>query len=348
MKVAIVQEFVPTYREAFFSGLNEALGGQLTLFVNHPNSSLACKQIVFSNNVFFGGITHGILDLSVFDHYDAVVLSYDMRWTLLYRALLRRRTYKLFLFGHGMGRRSSLAKLKASIIRLSQGFIAYEEPGADFFAERGVQQSKLAFMGNTVAVEDHHLSKKSRDYFIYMGRLQERKGLDDLIRAYAKLSDAYKSRAGLLFMGDGDLRGDLEALAVSLGVDEQCQFVPGSYDPLVVRSYLTRAIAYVSPGHVGLGVLHAFAYGVPVITRRDVFHGPEVCNVRDGDNGILVGAGDSQLKDAMSTYLNYPELHKAHCQSAYESYSSNRTMQKMIQRFHDALVLFSGESHSGR
>jgi glycosyltransferase involved in cell wall biosynthesis len=51
---------------------------------------------------------------------------------------------------------------------------------------------------------------------------------------------------------------------------------------------LRIAAAVVIPGKVGLAVNHAFAHGVPVITRLSDLHAPEVEYIRPGHNGLIV------------------------------------------------------------
>jgi len=336
MKVAIIQEFVPPYREPFFNQLNDRLGGNLTIFLIKKNYSIECEQRVFQNVDFIGNFIHSQLCLSAFDEFDLVVMMFDLRWSLLYRLLMRRHE-KLVLWGHGMGSRKLLARIKTSFIHRSLGFIAYEKHGATFFGERGIPEHKLASMGNTVNVVDFALSTKPRRYFIYMGRLQARKGLNQLIRAFALLPKEMQKQSGLLFLGDGEICAELEEVAESTGVQEHCQFVPGSYDSQLVKGYLDEAIAYVSPGHLGLGVLHAFAYGVPVISRKGAAHAPEVVNVEDGRNGYLTEDSDQAIMMAMQSYLVSPEVHQRHCDAAYRRYAEHRTMEKMTARFAGAL-----------
>jgi len=340
MRVAIIQEKIPPYRIPFFSQLNEQLKGGLTVFSGDDPSDIAFHHQQIRIRRKGDWVLPLGLDKAALAEFDVVVMMFDLRWLTLYHLLLCHH-HKLVLWGQGMGSRKILASLKTRLISRSRGFLAYEESSENFFMQRNVEPEKLAHVGNTVAVGKHALSAKQRHYFIYMGRLQARKCLDQLIRAFALLPKAMQEQSGLLFLGDGAIRGDLKTLAHSSGVQQHCQFVPGSYDPQVVKDYLDEAIAYVSPGPVGLGVLHAFGCGVPVITRRNVGHGPEVENVDDGRNGFLTADSDQAVMQAMQCYLNSSELHRSHCEAAYRRYAEHRTMDKMVDRFVNALQCFS-------
>lgn len=342
MKVSIIQEIVPPYREAFFNQLNDSLGGNLTIYLTKKNNALKCDQRLIEVKQICGMFYCSKLPTRLLEESNLVVMMFDLRWGLLYQ-LLVRNNQKTVLWGHGVGSRKSLDWVKAALIRRGLGFIAYGHDGCQVFSKRGVPTNKLAYAGNTIEVEDHGMSCSERRYFLYLGRLQARKQLDQLIRAFAMLPESMQQRSRLLILGDGEPRSSLMELAKEVGVADYCSFARGSYDPKTVRDCLDSAIAYVSPGHVGLGVLHAFSCGVPVITKRSAKHAPEVENIIDGVNGFLTGDEDADVMNAMKVYLTSPELHQRHCIEAYRRYADHRTMPMMVQRFHAALRTFHSD-----
>ena len=346
MRVAVIQEKTPPYRVPFFTQLNQRLEGGLTVFSGERYEKASFDQQIIPVRSMAGWVLPGQLDKSTIAQFDLVVMMFDLRWLSLYQLLFFHHK-KTVLWGQGMGSIKILASVKAKLINRSLGFIAYEKTGEQFFSQHNVLPAKLAYAGNTVDVVNHALSKKPRRYFIYMGRLQARKELDQLIRAFALLPKQLQQRSGLLFLGDGGILGELEAQVKSSGLNEFCQFVPGSYDLKLVKSYLDEAIAYVSPGHLGLGVLHAFACGVPVISRRAVKHAPEAVNIKDSVNGFLTGESDQSVMEAMQRYLTSAELHHRHCSAAYCRYTEHRTMTKMVTRFVDALDGFLTVENTG-
>ncbi|MBQ0719265.1 MAG: glycosyltransferase family 4 protein [Gammaproteobacteria bacterium] len=343
MRIAIIQEKIAPYRIPFFTQLNEKLKGGLTVFSGEQAGDFTFHHQHIRIRRKGNWVLPLGLDKTQLAQFDVVVMVFDLRWLTLYPLLLCHHR-KVVLWGQGMGSRQMLSSLRTMLINRSIGFLAYEENSENYFIQRGIAPEKLAHVGNTVAVGEHGLSARPRRYFIYMGRLQARKCLDQVIRAFALMPRAMQEQSGLLFLGDGDIRSELEALAQSSGVQKYCRFVPGSYDPQVVKGYLDEAIAYVSPGPVGLGVLHAFGCGVPVITRRNVAHGPEVENVDDGRNGFLTADSDQAIMEAMQHYLTSSALHRSHCEAAYQRYAEHRTMDKMVARYATALQGFSQQS----
>lgn len=339
MKIAIVQDFVPPYRVPFFNQLDTELSGNLTLFVNSTNNTLLCEQIHINSKKIGNTFVHTNVKIHKFYEYDLVVMMFDMRWLLLYRLLLNKKI-KTVLWGHGMGSRSYLSIAKKLLIDQSSGFIAYEKSAEDFFIKMGIDKKKISYMGNTVYVKNYELSHDKREYFIYLGRIQKRKEIDLLIKAYSKMPKDKINEVGLLIVGDGELIPELTKLTEDLKISNRCKFLPGVYDQKLVKNYLSKAIAYVSPGHVGLGVLHAFAFGVPVITKLNAPHAPEVSNIINGENGILIESDINSLCNALEFYIDNVDIHTSHCISAFSRYSENRTMGHMVKRFANALYDF--------
>jgi glycosyltransferase involved in cell wall biosynthesis len=107
------------------------------------------------------------------------------------------------------------------------------------------------------------------EYVLFLGRLKHRKGVDLLLRALAEIP----ARGGveLVIAGDGDERGDLQALARSLGVTERARFL-GVVQGEEKIYLLQHARCSVVPTRIweafGLVVLESFAAGTAVLATR--------------------------------------------------------------------------------
>jgi glycosyltransferase involved in cell wall biosynthesis len=116
---------------------------------------------------------------------------------------------------------------------------------------------------------------RERNTLLFVGRLVEKKGVDDLLRALRLVRDQ-GCDATLTVVGNGPLRAELEQLATRLGLQEYARFVgavPQSELPALYR----RAAAFVAPFRVardddqeglGLVMVEALACGCPVISTR--------------------------------------------------------------------------------
>lgn len=107
-------------------------------------------------------------------------------------------------------------------------------------------------------------------YLLFLGRLHERKGVDLLLRAAAKVSDSLGD-VSLVIAGDGGERAALEELARQLGLAGRTHFVGRVVGEQKI-GLLQHCLAAVMPSRYweafGLVALEAYAAGRPVVATR--------------------------------------------------------------------------------
>lgn len=144
-------------------------------------------------------------------------------------------------------------------------------------------------------------------YFLFVGRLRIRKGVEVLLEALHELRERGAKPVRLLIAGDGEHREPLERRTAELDLGQGVRFL-GRCDAARVRALLRGARALVVPSiyeGMPLVVLEAMEAGVPVIASA-VSGIPEV--VVDGLTGWLVPAEDpGRLAGALREALNDPE-----------------------------------------
>ena len=130
-----------------------------------------------------------------------------------------------------------------------------------------------------------------------LGRLHENKGIDIMLRAFARLRDKGVA-ARLKIAGDGPEMPALRALAAGLGLGEAVEFI-GWVSP--AADYLARLDLFVLPSRIepfGLVVAESMAAGVPVVASR--IDGPREI-LKAGELGRLVTPDDDKaLAEAMA------------------------------------------------
>jgi D-inositol-3-phosphate glycosyltransferase len=152
---------------------------------------------------------------------------------------------------------------------------------------------------------------------LQLGRMVPRKGVDNVIRAVAKLATEHGVRARLLVVGgatrdpDADAMPELArlaAIAEAEGVREQVTFV-GRRDRAELKTYYNAADIFVStPWYEPFGItpLEAMACGVPVVGSRV---GGIKFSVRDGETGYLVPPDDpAALAERIAHLYHHPKL----------------------------------------
>jgi len=131
---------------------------------------------------------------------------------------------------------------------------------------------------------------------VFVGRLVDEKGVGDLIRAVAILARR-RPDVRALIVGDGQQRGEFEALATGLGLSRRVSFT-GWIEPSHIASYLAAGDAFVGPSKrspdgwlegQGLTFVEAMLAGTPVIATNC---GGIVDIVKDQDTGLVVSEGD--------------------------------------------------------
>ena len=134
---------------------------------------------------------------------------------------------------------------------------------------------------------------RRRDTAVFAGRLVAGKGVDILLRAWARISTADRPLR-LVIVGDGPERGMLEALARELGLDARVEFT-GVLASAAVAGHFRAAGVAVFPftGTEGLGlvVAEAQACGCPVIAS-DI---PAMADLIEPEvSGLITPAGNPE------------------------------------------------------
>lgn len=128
-------------------------------------------------------------------------------------------------------------------------------------------------------------TSRNRHFLLAVGRLHPVKGFDCLLQAFALLAQTHPGW-DLYILGEGDQRGELEALRDSLGLQERV-FMPGHAGNM--SEWYEAADMYVLSSRVeGLSnsLLEAMAHGLPCVAF-DCDTGPREI-IREGIDGVLV------------------------------------------------------------
>ena len=124
-----------------------------------------------------------------------------------------------------------------------------------------------------------------RPIILYASKLQRRKKPDDLLAAYQRLDSA--ARPYLLFVGDGEMRAELEPAA-----SESVRFL-GFRNQSELPAFFDLCDLFVLPSVAepwGLIVNEVMCAGKPVVVSDEVGCAPDL--VKDGVNGFVFPAGD--------------------------------------------------------
>jgi glycosyltransferase involved in cell wall biosynthesis len=165
-----------------------------------------------------------------------------------------------------------------------------------------------------------------RPYFLFVGRLEKIKGLDDVIPLFRDYPDA-----DLLIAGDGEYGETLRALGQGI---ERVRFL-GRVTPEELRRYYQHAIALIVPSvcfeTFGIILIEAFKQSTPVIARR-IGPFPEI--VEQAGGGELFTTGP-ELLEAMRRLQNDLAYRQARAASAYQAYLAHYCETAVVPQYLD-------------
>ncbi|SMD24100.1 glycosyltransferase [Kibdelosporangium aridum] len=186
---------------------------------------------------------------------------------------------------------------------------------------------------------DHYPARKTNGkQVLFVGRLDEEKNVDELIKAVARLPHV---RAEIV--GDGSCRGKLSALADSLKVSDRVEFLGFVSDEELVRAY-QRADLFCMPGTAelqSLATMEAMAAGLPVVAA-DAMALPHL--VDPGVNGFRFPPGNvAVLAAAIDEVFRDPAVTAAMGRASREMIESH-DIGRTLSTFEDVYYQAAGVS----
>ena len=163
-----------------------------------------------------------------------------------------------------------------------------------------------------------------RPYFLYVGRLERIKGLDDVIPAFRRYPDA-----DLLIAGDGNHDAALRRLAEGAS---NVRFL-GRIPPADLARLYAGALGLIVPSvgyeTFGIIVIEAFREGTPVIARR-IGPFPELIEASGG--GLLFDGADELLAQLQAVQRD-PALRARLGTAGHEAFLRNWTEDAVVPRY---------------
>lgn len=325
-RIGLQQRVLPSYRSAFFDMLASACEDGLSVFAGKP---LDIEEISYTKNLSVANFTEAhnlhFKDpssplyfcwqkniLAWLNAYNpkALILEANPRYLSSRLAIQWMHKRSRPVIGWGLGAPNiigSLAKIRKwernSFLHSLDAIIAYSEKGAQEYQASGFSPQKIFVAPNAVTPKPVHLlptrspTFSDRATILFVGRLQTRKRIDNLLYACASLE--VDMQPNLIIVGDGPARADFERLASQ--VYEKAVFT-GAKQGKELDNYFDQADLFVLPGTGGLAVQQAMAHGLPTIVAQG--DGTQDVLVTD-QNGWSISSEDYQalgavLKEALS------------------------------------------------
>jgi len=279
--------------------------------------------------------------------FDIIIIDPNIRIINYIKILISTSfRHNLIAWGHMEGRSANnklAQKARVYFLTRLRALIFYDKVTLNKFKKNGFDKRSLFLANNTQYVDNKDVNMaQDKKYFIFVGRLQERKRIDLLIKAYRIFKDKTKTNIKLKIVGEGDQLIYLKNLARNEKVIDSIDFTGKIINERKLKILFEGAVAYVSPGSVGLGVLHSFAFGIPVITCKTNIHGPEVNNCNES-NSFIVDLDEKAIADKMCLLYNDKKLLKQMSINALNYYNDNCTLDNMVDGIENAIKFLNND-----
>lgn len=200
----------------------------------------------------------------------------------------------------------------------------------------------------TSARAEREKARLPDNYFLYVGRFSPEKNLKRLLQAYVLYKDSSNAPWGLVLVGDGPQREELQSIARSEGLDEIVW--PGFKYVQELPLYYALAGCLILPSvrePWGLVVNEAMASGLPVLVSNVC--GCSLDLVRDGSNGFTFDPyNPSQLAELMTEVSSLPSARLDELGQASAEIIAQLTPEHWAQNLSQAITSVTGPQDRGK
>lgn len=357
LRIGIQQRVLPFYRGTFFDTLAAEPDLEVMVFAGspRPDENLgkpavlntagyfpACNIHLFRNRFYLCLQSNMNTWLKSFDP-EVLILEANPRYLHLPAAIRWMHQRSRPVIGWGLGSPPASQKFlqnrKGAWLRQFDALISYSQAGNAQYAALGFPSDRIIVAPNAATHKPAGappqrlpLTNPARVKVLFVGRLQERKHVDLLVRACAALPEGILPE--LVITGDGEARPALEQLANK--VYPRTRFTGALYGNDLDEIY-NQADLFVLPGTGGLAVQQAMAHALPVIVAEA--DGTQQDLVRKG-NGWIVPPGNVQslqrvLQIAMSSAANLRLMGN----ESFRIVQEEVNIEVMVGRFKQAIAL---------
>lgn len=364
IRVVIQQPALPRYRVPVFRRLAQRPGIDLhVVYGSAPDAPVVAEPEGFRGSSwpirsFLGGRllwhTAGWAYASR-RRADVLVLSWNVRFVSLVPTLLRAKFngVKTILWGHGYSKRETGWRLRFrdTVTALADGVLFYNSGAAQRFIERTggdprrahvapnsldqapIREARDSWLGRPEDLANfraaNHLN--AGPVILFVSRLLPENRLDLLLEAVTRLRTEFPT-VQVVLIGQGDAAEPLRRLADTLGIGDRVRFVGPLYGEMELAPWFLTADVFCYPANAGLSILHAFGYGLPVVTSdRSRSHGPEIEALRPGENGFTYRDDDPQALGAVLRQLFlHPATREHLSRGAMATVNECFTLERMV------------------
>jgi glycosyltransferase involved in cell wall biosynthesis len=366
MKIAIITNLIPNYQRGFYELLLREENLDLTIFcqshlpglnIRPIQRELGCRLV----EIPFWGLAREKFTwqwlpiLQLWREFDVYVFYGNPRvlsnvvWATLF-ALSGKRVI-IWGQGHTAGASRATEWLRLQWWRLFDYILVYTDYEADHLEQHGFGQKIVIGVNNGLDQNRIEVATSRWDaerlrlwrtqqgilgktILLSCARLDPKNRFDLIIRALPQLGQRFPDLLWCV-IGSNDLRESLEAQAEAIGVANRIRWLGAIYEEDDLAPWFLSSKVLVHPGTIGLTLMHAFGYSLPVITHDNFANQmPEIAALEDGINGFLFKEEDvASLCEKITTVLENEEIRQTLGKNGLELVRTRFNTQVMVKRF---------------
>jgi L-malate glycosyltransferase len=257
------------------------------------------------------------------------------------------RLTRVAFWGHGYNHQgcafSLSERIKRRMVNIPTWWFAYTKATEEYLVGCGVPASCITVVENAIDTQEFMYAVNSvsptemqalRDELgieikdriaVFCGSLYREKRVDymlDVAQQIAQMLPGFR----LLVVG----AGPEEALVQKAARESEAILYLGARFGRSKAAVFRISEVVLNPGLLGLGILDAFAAGLPIVTSPQSLHSPEVAYLSHGVNGLFISGDAHNFAQEVANLLTNTSLTNGLCRGARES-ARRYTIENMVK-----------------
>ena len=300
-KILIVQDVYEHYRRELFENIGEncelyiACVDSCVGYSDHRIYKISKRNILGVE--WFGGLLKAINDIKP----DTVLLGLNFRHLTSFVAYFKFRSVKFVWWGAMLSKKLHIRTAQRILLRNFKYFIFYNQYQLRLIKQSLSPDAQSFIIKNSIprSPKNRNASNNEKKYILCIGSLTQRKGYENVIKAFGKSEAATKNNLKLIFIGDGEAESFLKKVAKETE-SENIKFLGKITDRVLLEDVFSKTLFATSFSQAGLSIAHCAIHKVPYLTNVYATSSGEHYEIRSGINGFL-----SMFEDDYQIYFDY-------------------------------------------
>ena len=326
LKIAIITNVIPSYREGFYDRLFSRKDVLVKVYCQDKIPGMNLKSIhnKYSSNVKllkFISIKREKLAWQfipwseILNGYDVIFIMGNPRAlsNVLFGSFLSlfRKKVVLWTRAHSFGSNALIENIRLFCSRIFDFLFLYTDAEVDYLRRKGFTKNYM--LGMNIGLDQKNIDAamliwnekrlhewritnnlESHTLLLSCARLEPKNKFQQVIKALPAIVDRVPNVLWCV-IGSGTEQTGLASMINAAGLANHVRFVGELYNEEELAPWFLSSEIFVHPAAIGLSIIHSFGYGLPVVTHgNSKLHGPEYAAFEPEFTGRNFREGDIQ------------------------------------------------------